>query len=1438
MAENHGTSVEVFQKQEKNGMIKRKRLDARAFRKLHAKVRTNIVVSASTPESRDVKMQDCDDNLEASCKKQKIDSEVNVQLGDEEATLEKCDTRVPQGYEQTDSSKNIPLHEVLAAKEKSEERPDCNTRLPRYIEYWVPVGFSYVQLEKYCETLFKNSMLLCSSLKNEILDNLHDILTRIRKCCDHPYLLDPSLQTFVNGGLKIGDYLSNGIEVSGKFFLLDKLLQEVKEKQLRVLIVFQWNDSKPPAIKLQHILDDLICEKVGTECYIHIYREFDSTKKRDAVDLFNDKDSGKLVMLMEKSSCQPSIKLSSLDCVILFNSDWNPINDMKSLRKMSIQSKFEHLKVFRLYSPNTVEEKALTLAKEGIALESNLNCFTHSISHMLLLWGSSYLFSKLDEFHSHCSSISNLNCLSENKWVLDVHNELSTLLSCQDRDDISCSFISKVPEANNDYSQNIALHGEQDEPARADDLPPFVIWNSLFEGRNPPWKLLPGSLEKVRRRSELLASPTQCMECKVEDTKMTSKKTSRSDDGFPCLKPRMRKVSRPALGRSDKEVAGHLKFPGNAVKLSSCRDDYSGLSNIECHIEETCLRRMRELILKQKKEIREFYRTKREDRAKLEEEHQLEVDLVNQRYRETAHKKEQLKNLDLIYEQKLQEHNCQMDKKRKELEDEHLASRIKEKKMKDKLFALLKTKNMGLSTISAVKLSLLETVLGQENVVEDPIDSTILLPNTALVSENKHSQEIEHSPDHVLTETEILSFESDEENNAVSMPREEKCDTAVHNDLIAFANRASTSTSTSTSLCESPSHATLHASNREIEGDGSTNMESSKEIMDGMTPMCLVSGSLESDGENDIAVEPSEKALDTCIEVLNCGSNLYTSNEPQLHASSGQSCAESLSNLPNTEVPVASNGEAEMSGAAESATITTMAAQLEIEWVQDKNHNIEDAVRTSNGEDDMRGDVDSITTTAVAVPEKIERVQDGKRDIETPVGTSNENSEMGGAADSGTTASGKQRMEDGLDGDCNIRSPVRAVNVEVEMRGALDSGSTASLAVAEQQRIEEVQDGNSNMEAPIAFNGEAETRGAADLDTTTTLVGEQRIEKLSEFPSSTLVVGSQVLVQAQTCRVTGNLSHLEQPMVSVNLPSHEIRQTAGASAMSSYQTTRLHVPSQPGQTQVPSRNTGLSHQLVVQSQLQRSSGSDQPHISNSGGAAIMQSANSYVQETSSLRSNLLSSAASCLLQNELDRMVKERQEAVKIHEDKTTQLKSACEKEIQDIQHKYDMLLKEAGNALLHKKLEMESLYRKVYANKLLADTLKSSNEKLTSCPMSQEALLSAILQLPQFNLHVQSTSTVSAEPMPPPVQVVHQLSELVTFDATTPPNSSTVYNTGSPLAGYHERFSNISVPLYGVMNQQIAAWPRTSLSSWHQEQYSPGSSLQFGNTRQNPLQL
>ena len=64
-------------------------------------------------------------------------------------------------------------------------------------------------------------------------------------------------------------------------------------------------------------------------------------------------------------------------------------------------------------------------------------------------------------------------------------------------------------------------------------------------------------------------------------------------------------------------------------------------------------------------------------------------------------------------------------------------------------------------------------------------------------------------------------------------------------------------------------------------------------------------------------------------------------------------------------------------------------------------------------------------------------------------------------------------------------------------------------------------------------------------------------------------------------------------------------------------------------------------------------------------------------------------------------------------------LRSACEKEIQEIQKKYDVLLNEAENALLQKKLELGSHYKKVYANMLLAEALRCSNEKQTTSPLS-----------------------------------------------------------------------------------------------------------------------
>jgi len=83
---------------------------------------------------------------------------------------------------------------------------------------------------------------------------------------------------------------------------------------------------------------------------------------------------------------------------------------------------------------------------------------------------------------------------------------------------------------------------------------------------------------------------------------------------------------------------------------------------------------VKELVLKQK-DICDFDRTSREERAKLDEEHQLQLALIGQRYGETAIKQQELDKLDDIYIGKIEKFNCEVDIKRKELEYAQQASR-------------------------------------------------------------------------------------------------------------------------------------------------------------------------------------------------------------------------------------------------------------------------------------------------------------------------------------------------------------------------------------------------------------------------------------------------------------------------------------------------------------------------------------------------------------------------------------------------------------------------------------------------------------------------------------------------------------------------------------------------------------------------------------------
>ncbi|KAK8641483.1 hypothetical protein V6N13_010886 [Hibiscus sabdariffa] len=378
---------------------------------------------------------------------------------------------------------------------------ECKLESSRFLEYWVPVLLSNVQLEKYCFTLVSNSLSLCSPSKTDPVGVLRSILVSSRKCCDHPYDVDQSLQMLLTKGLKEVEFLEVGIKASGKLQVLDAMLWEIKKRELKVLILFQYIGGSGRDL-MGDILDDFLRQRFGIDSYERVSNGVTPSKKQSALNRFNN-ESERFVFLLETRACLPSIKLSAVGTVIIFGSDWSPSNDLRALQRINIDSQFEHIKVFRLYSPFTVEEKLLMLSKHDKAIDSNVENISPSISHMLLKWGASYLFSQLENFHD--ISTLDASTLSQKSHLKDVIQEFYTILLQTGIDDTSkLSLILQAKQKQGThrtemYRTEMPLFGEQKIQVMNEDSS-HTFWTKLLEGKCPRWKYSTNTSQRNRKR--------------------------------------------------------------------------------------------------------------------------------------------------------------------------------------------------------------------------------------------------------------------------------------------------------------------------------------------------------------------------------------------------------------------------------------------------------------------------------------------------------------------------------------------------------------------------------------------------------------------------------------------------------------------------------------------------------------------------------------------------------------------------------------------------------------------------------------------------------------------------------------------------------------------------------------------------------------------------
>ena len=145
----------------------------------------------------------------------------------------------------------------------------------------------------------------------------------------------------------------------GKLVLLSKMLKKLKEEGHRVLIFSQMT-------KMLDLLEDFL-EGEGYK-YERIDGGITGTLRQDAIDRFNAEGAEQFCFLLSTRAGGLGINLYTADTVVIYDSDWNPHNDIQALSRAHRIGQKNKVMIYRFVTRNTVEERVTQVAKKKMML--------------------------------------------------------------------------------------------------------------------------------------------------------------------------------------------------------------------------------------------------------------------------------------------------------------------------------------------------------------------------------------------------------------------------------------------------------------------------------------------------------------------------------------------------------------------------------------------------------------------------------------------------------------------------------------------------------------------------------------------------------------------------------------------------------------------------------------------------------------------------------------------------------------------------------------------------------------------------------------------------------------------------------------------------------------------------------------------------------------
>ena len=256
-----------------------------------------------------------------------------------------------------DSRHRKRLHKILSAYLLRRLKEDVFKSLPIKEETIIETELTAIQKRFYKAILERNREFLCKGVKSSNVPSLINIMVELRKCCNHPFLIKGAEEKILNESSK---YVETLIHSSSKLIILDKLLSKLRTEGHQVLIFSQMT-------QLLNILEDYLNEK--NYPFERLDGSVNLTNRQAAIDRFSNKENDNFVFLLSTRAGGLGLNLTAANTAVIFDSDWNPQNDLQAQARCHRIGQTENVKIYRLVTKNTYEEYMLSVASKKLGLE-------------------------------------------------------------------------------------------------------------------------------------------------------------------------------------------------------------------------------------------------------------------------------------------------------------------------------------------------------------------------------------------------------------------------------------------------------------------------------------------------------------------------------------------------------------------------------------------------------------------------------------------------------------------------------------------------------------------------------------------------------------------------------------------------------------------------------------------------------------------------------------------------------------------------------------------------------------------------------------------------------------------------------------------------------------------------------------------------------------